>query len=98
MHGRNHRTSHPVNLMLNYAYAVLESQVRIATAAESPDSTIGYLRTCRPGRVALVFDLMDSPRPKVNWLVINFVRSHRFRPSDFVLSHSGICKLSPQLV
>jgi len=29
--GRNRRATHPVNVMLNYAYAVLESQVRIST-------------------------------------------------------------------
>jgi CRISPR/Cas system-associated endonuclease Cas1 len=36
-------------MMLNYACAVLESQVRVATAAEGLDPTIGYLHACRPG-------------------------------------------------
>jgi CRISPR-associated protein Cas1 len=31
--GRNRHATHPVNAMLNYAYAVLESQVRIATVS-----------------------------------------------------------------
>jgi CRISPR/Cas system-associated endonuclease Cas1 len=61
---RNRHASHPVNAMLNYAYAVLESQVRIATVAQGLDPTIGNLHTCRPGRVALVCDLMESLRPK----------------------------------
>ncbi len=40
--------------MLNYAYAVLESQVRISTIAQGFDPMIGYLhplppRSCRAG-------------------------------------------------
>jgi CRISPR-associated protein Cas1 len=56
MAGHNNRhVSHPVNAMLNYAYAVLESQVRIVTVSQGLDPTIGYLHACRPGRVALVY-------------------------------------------
>jgi len=40
--------------MFNYAYAVVECQVRIATVSHGLDPTIGYLYTVRPGRVSLV--------------------------------------------
>jgi CRISP-associated protein Cas1 len=40
---RNRHASHPVNAILNYAYAVLEIQVRIATVSYGLDPTIGYL-------------------------------------------------------
>jgi CRISPR-associated endonuclease Cas1 len=43
--GRNRHASHPVNAMLNYAYAILESQVRMQIVAEGFDPTIGYLHT-----------------------------------------------------
>jgi CRISPR-associated protein Cas1 len=43
---RHNGATHPVNAMLNYAYAVLESQVRIATVAQGLDPTIGYLHAC----------------------------------------------------
>jgi CRISPR/Cas system-associated endonuclease Cas1 len=36
--------------MLNYGYAVLESQVRIAIAGTGLDPSIGYLHVCQPGR------------------------------------------------
>ncbi len=93
MHGRNRHVSHSLNVMLNYVYVVLESQVRIAGADEGLNSTIGYLHTCRSGRATLVFHLMDLLRPQVVRFALNFVRSHRFRESDFVLRHSGVCKL-----
>jgi CRISPR/Cas system-associated endonuclease Cas1 len=35
MLGSNRRATHPVNAMLNYAYAVLESQVRIAPSPKA---------------------------------------------------------------
>ncbi len=83
--------------MLNYAYAVLESQVRVATASQGLDPMIGYLHTCRPRRAALVYDLMEPLRPQVDRLVSAFVRSHTFSPSDFVLGTAGVCRLHPQL-
>jgi CRISPR-associated protein Cas1 len=82
--------------MLNYTYAVLESQVRIATVSQGLDSTIGYLHTSRPGRVALVYDLMEPLRPQVDRLVLGFLRSHTFAPSDFVLGANGTCRLHQQ--
>jgi CRISPR/Cas system-associated endonuclease Cas1 len=33
--------------------------VRIATVSQGLDPTIGYLHACRPGQVALVYDLME---------------------------------------
>jgi CRISPR-associated protein Cas1 len=47
--GRNRHATHPVNAMLNYAYAVLESQVRIATVSQGLDPHVGYLHACRLG-------------------------------------------------
>src|SRR5215211_841390 len=97
MLGGNRHATHPVNAMLNYAYAVLESQVRIAIVSQGLDPTIGYLHVCRPGRVVLVYDLMEPLRPQVDRLVLNFMRSHTFAPSDFVLGTNGVCRLHSQL-
>ena len=94
--GRNRHATHPVNAMLNYAYAVLESQERIFTVSQVLDPTIGYLHTCRPGRVALMYDLMEPLRPRIDRLVLSFVRSNTFAPSDFVLGSIGVCRLHPQ--
>lgn len=83
--------------MLNYACAVLESQVRIATVAQGLDPTIGYLHASRPGRVVLVYDLMEPLRPRVHRAVLSFVHSHTFAPNDFVVEADGVCRLHPQL-
>jgi len=94
--GRNRHATHLVNAMLNYAYAVSETQVRIATVVQGLDPTIGYLHACRPGKAALVYDLMEPLRPRVDHLVLGFVLSHAFAPSDFILETKGVCRLHPQ--
>jgi CRISP-associated protein Cas1 len=96
--GRNRHATHPVNAMLNYAYVVLESQVRIGTVAQGLDPTIGYLHSCRPLRVALVYDLMEPLRPRIDSSVLSFLHSHTFAPSDFALGTNGVCRLHSQLV
>jgi CRISPR-associated endonuclease Cas1 len=83
--------------MLNYAYGVLESQVRIAAVAAGLDPTIGYLHVSRPGRIALVYDLMEPLRPQVDRMVLDFVQERTFDPRDFVLTERGVCRLHPQL-
>jgi CRISPR-associated protein Cas1 len=44
-----------------------------------------------------VYDLMEPLRPLVDRLVLDFVRSQTFPPSDFVLRDDGVCRLHPQL-
>ena len=77
---QNRHARHPVNAMLNYGYAVLESQVRIAIAEVGLDPSIGYLHVCQPGRQALVYDLMEPYRPEVDREVLAFIRSQAFTP------------------
>jgi CRISPR/Cas system-associated endonuclease Cas1 len=36
-----------------------------------------------------VYDLMEPLRPLVDRLILGFVRSHTFAPSDFVLEYEG---------
>jgi hypothetical protein len=95
--GRDCHATHPVNAVLNYAYAVLESQVRIATVSRGLDPTIGYLHVCRPRQVALVYDLMEPLRPLADLVLLDFVYSHTLSLSDFILRKDGICRLHPQL-
>jgi CRISPR-associated endonuclease Cas1 len=93
----NEHATHPINAMLNYAYAVLESQVRIAAIAAGFDPTIGYLHASYRERVALAYDLMEPLRPVVDRAMLTFTQTHTLATSDFVLTGEGICRLHPQL-
>jgi CRISPR-associated endonuclease Cas1 len=92
---RNRNAHHPVNALLNYGYAVLESQVRIAIAEAGLDPSIGYLHVCQAGRDSLVYDLMEPYRPQVDRDILAFVQSQTFTPRDFVIDSKGVCRLHP---
>ena len=94
----NRHASHPINAMLNYGYAILESELRIAVMRSGLDPEIGYLHSNHKGRLSLVYDLMEPMRPVVDRAVLAFVNGQTFAPTDFPLSERGVCRLHPQLV
>lgn len=93
----NRFTRHPVNAILNYAYAVLESQVRIHIATQGYDPNIGYLHKPSKERPALVFDLIEPQRPIVDRKVLKFVKAQTFHPADFTIRADGVCRLNPEM-
>jgi CRISPR-associated protein Cas1 len=94
---QNRNASHPVNAMLNYAYAVLESRVRSEIVANGYDPMIGYLHSYSKDRAAFVFDLIEPLRPVVDQAVLDLVRSQLFEPADFTIGTDGVCRLNPEL-
>ena len=95
--GSNKLANHPVNAMLNYAYAILEAQVRIQIAIDGYDPMISYLHASSPERPGLIFDFMEPQRPIVDRAVLQFARANTFRPGDFTLRSDGVCRLNPEL-
>ena len=92
----NQFASHPVNAILNYAYGVLENQVRSHILSIGADPTIGYMHSIGIKRGSFVFDLMEPVRPVMDFKIFNFVINHTFSPDDFILNKNGICRLHPQ--
>src|ERR1051326_2526613 len=81
---RNKGATHPVNAMLAYGYAVLETQVQMAVIAAELDPTIGFMHAHGDKRSALVLDLMEPMRPVVDGVVLGLMRSNTFSPTDFM--------------
>jgi CRISP-associated protein Cas1 len=94
---QNRNASHPVNALLNYAYAVLESRVRSEIVAHGYDPMIGYLHAYDKDRAALVFDLMEPLRPVVDHVVLDLVCTQTFEAGDFTIRKDGVCRLNPEL-
>lgn len=94
---QNRGASHPVNAMLNYAYAVKLAQMQIQAIANGYDPTIGILHHGRRGKPAFIFDLIEPERPKVDAVILQLIQGRPFAAADFILRSDGVCRLSPQL-
>jgi CRISP-associated protein Cas1 len=89
--------SHPVNALLIYAYAVLQSRVQIRLVTEGYDPMLGIMHYDRDGAPAFVFDLMEPERPKVDRAVLAFLKSEALHPADFTIREDGVVRLNPEL-
>jgi CRISP-associated protein Cas1 len=93
----NRNAAHPVNAILNYAYATLESEIRIKTISDGYDPTIGIMHEGGDGSSKFIFDLMEPERPKVDRSVLDFIKGQVFDPADFVIRADGVCRLNPEM-
>jgi CRISPR-associated protein Cas1 len=74
--GNPRAAADPINAILNYLYAILEAESRIALIAVGLDPGLGILHTDQRSRDSLALDLMKSARPAVDQYVLNLL-AHR---------------------
>jgi len=92
----NRDASHPVNAILNYAYAVKLSALQMQSIADGYDPTIGIMHVSGPGKPAFLLDLIEPERPKVDAEVLRLIRQQPLASADFLILPNGSCRLSPQ--
>ena len=83
----------PPNAMLNYLYAVLESESRLALAALGLDPGIGVLHVDSPSRDSLACDLMEAIRPQVDSYLLDWITREPLRREWFFEQRDGNCRL-----
>jgi CRISPR-associated protein Cas1 len=93
----NRNASHPVNAMLNYAYAVKLAQLQLQAISDGYDPTVGIMHHAREGKPSYALDLIEPERPRVDSAILSLIGSHSLHTADFVLRPDGVCRLSPQL-
>ncbi|MDX2059498.1 MAG: CRISPR-associated endonuclease Cas1 [Gemmatimonadales bacterium] len=91
----SNRAVSPANALLNYGYAVLEGEARIACLAVGLDPLLGLLHTDRTARGALALDLMEPIRPAVDRVVLDLLRTREFSRRDLFELPDGQCRLMP---
>jgi CRISPR-associated endonuclease Cas1 len=69
----------PPNAILNYLYAVLESEARLAAAVLGLDPGIGILHVDTDARDSFACDLMEPVRPHVDAYVLQWIRRQPLR-------------------
>ena len=91
--GSPRRATNPANAMLNYLYALLEAESRLAVAALGLDPGLGVLHMDAPVRDSLACDLMESVRPLVDAYVYDWVTREPLSRAWFYEDRDGNCRL-----
>ncbi len=93
----NRNASHPVNALLNYAYAVKLAHVQIDAVADGYDPMLGIMHNGRKGSPGWALDIIEPHRPVVDGAILSLIREQRFAAADYTTRRDGVCRLSPQL-
>ena len=83
----------PPNAMLNYLYALLESEARLAAAALGLDPGLGVMHFDSPTRDSLASDLMEPLRPCVDAYLLDWITRSPLRREWFFEQRDGNCRL-----
>ncbi len=87
----------PPNAMLNYLYAVLESESTLAAAALGLDPGLGVLHTDTNARNSLACDLMEPIRPQIDSYVLDWITRGPLKREWFFEQRDGSCRLMASL-
>jgi CRISPR-associated endonuclease Cas1 len=85
--------ANPANAMLNYLYALLEAESRLAAAALGLDPGLGVIHVDTRARDSLACDLMEAIRPLVDAYVLDWILSQPLRREWFFERRDGNCRL-----
>jgi CRISPR-associated endonuclease Cas1 len=84
----------PVHGILNYVFALLEAETRLAIASLGLDPALGLgLHTDTADRSSLAFDVLEPVRPQVEMWLLDWVAREPLRRADFFETATGNCRL-----
>jgi CRISPR-associated endonuclease Cas1 len=84
----------PPNAMLNYLYAILESEARLAISELGLDPGIGVLHSDTRTRDSLACDVMEPIRPQVDLYLLDFLDREPLQRKWFFEERDGNCRLT----
>ncbi len=87
----------PANAMLNYLYALLEVESRIACLSIGLDPGIGIMHHDQRNRDSLALDIMEPARPAVDTWLYDLLTHRTFTRSDFFETSEGQVMLTKHL-
>jgi CRISP-associated protein Cas1 len=99
---KNWNAAHPINAMLNYAYAALLTKMKIQAICDGYDPMIGILHDQRHKEkeitASFALDLMEPHRPVVDRGILKLIAEETFSGADFDLQSDGVVRVGPGLV
>lgn len=91
----NRLAATPANAILNYLYALLETETILALQAIGLDPGLGIFHTDKPARASMALDVMEACRPVVDAYVLALLTQRTLKAGDFVEMPRGTCRLRP---
>ena len=85
---RNYNASDEINALLNYGYAILESEIRKVVNAIGLDYSIGFLHEINQSRTSLVYDVQELFRWLIDVSVIQLLEEKKIKKSDFIITEN----------
>jgi CRISPR-associated endonuclease Cas1 len=95
--GKPFRATTPGNALLNYLYALLESEMTLALLAVGLDPGIGMFHVDIDGRSSLALDAIEAVRPYVDYWLLAYLGCSVFANRDFAELPDGEVRLSHPL-
>lgn len=90
---RNYNASDEINALLNYGYAVLESEIRKTINGIGLDYSVGFLHEINQSRTSLVYDIQELFRWLIDISVIQLLEEKKIKKSDFIITENYHTKL-----
>ena len=85
---RNYNASDEINALLNYGYAILESEIRKSINAIGLDYSVGFLHEINQSRTPLVYDVQELFRWLIDVSVIQLLEEKKIKKSDFIITEN----------
>jgi hypothetical protein len=85
--------ANPPNAILNYLYALLESEARLAAVALGLDPGLGVLHVDTSNRDSLALDLLEPVRPQMDAYLLDWITRQPLRKEWFFEQRDGNCRL-----
>ncbi|MCA9820602.1 MAG: CRISPR-associated endonuclease Cas1 [Nitrosarchaeum sp.] len=96
-HSRNYNASDEINALLNYGYAILESEIRKGINGIGLDYSIGFLHEINQSRTPLVYDIQELFRWLIDISVIQLLEEKKIKKSDFIIAENYHTKLGEDI-
>ncbi len=88
INSRNYNASDEINALLNYGYAILESEIKKAINSTGLDPAVGFLHEVAPSKEPLVYDIQELFRWMIDLSVIQLLEEHSLKKSDFIITEN----------
>jgi CRISPR-associated endonuclease Cas1 len=96
--GRARKATSPAHAVLNYGYAILETEATIACHVMGLDPSLGLMHTDLRYRGSLATDLMEPARPAVDDAVLDLLQKRELTRDDLRETREGVCRIGAPLI